>query len=302
VASTSASTPTTPRHWEALTSALLVLGSVAAALYLIAAVVVVTSGKPWSEAERVALLTLVFAQTLLENGWLIWTRRLVRSFGDDGSGLTRHGAFRLAFPLIVVAFVVYALDRNVLVFSVLWVASLAASLLGVVKMRAVVRGLISGKNMPYAEDPELRAPILPGPTMRFDAPPETAGLAPADDDFWSAVSAARASGGAALLETTPTQTRRWLDLPADGDLTAVRASVPAGATLTLWPAPLAVAGKPPAALEYYGLLQATAGGPIRFQLVLPSRVAAFTAGAHTVHRAGLYLPTDLTARTALHPE
>jgi hypothetical protein len=134
--------------------------------------------------------------------------------------------------------------------------------------------------------------------VRYDALPDTTELAPADDAFWSA--AACAGGNAALLETLPTLARRWVELPADGDVTALRASIPAGATLTLWPAP-ASASKPPAAPEYYGLLQATADGPTRFQLVLPSRVAAFAAETRTARRAALYLPADPAARTALQP-
>ncbi|WP_034218268.1 hypothetical protein, partial [Actinoplanes subtropicus] len=290
----------TPRQWETSTSALLVLGSVVAVLHVVAAVMLVTSGTSWATAgswataDRMAVVALLLA----ELGWQRWTKRILRSFGDDASGLGRHWAFQLAGVLLAVDIVISGSDRAVLLSSALWATALAAGLFGLVKVRDVVRGVVSGQIEPYAEDPELLPPIVSDPPVRYEAPPGAAASAPADDGFWAAVSeAARAPGGAALLETTPVLSRRWLALPADGDVTATRASVPAGAALTLWPAAPDLRAKPPVAPEYYGLLQATSGGPIQFRLVLPSRVAAFTTEARTAHRAGLYLPTDRAART-----
>lgn len=288
-----------PRQWETLTNALLVLGSVVAALHVVAAVMLVTSGTSWAAADQVAVMALL----LVELGWLLWTKRILRSSGDDASGLGRHWAFRLAWVLLVVDIVIFGSGRAVLVSSALWATALAAGLYGLVKVREVVRGVVSGQIPPYTEDPELLPPIVSDPAVRYEPPSGAGASAPADDGFWAAVSeAARASGGAALLETTPILSRRWLHLPADGDVTATRASVAAGAALTLWPASPDLPTKPPVAPEYFGLLQATADGPIQFRLVLPSRVGAFTAEARIAHRTGLYLPTDQAARTALQPE
>ena len=292
---TFAKTSRPPRQWEALTSALLILGSVVAVLHVLAAVVLIVSGASWAKADGLAVVALL----LVEAGWLLWTKRMLRSFGDDASGLGRHWTFQLAGALLVVDLVISGLAGATLISSLLWAAALAAGLLGLVKVREVVRGVISGQIAPYTEDPALLPPIVSDPTAPFEAPRETAGLASADDAFWAAVSQAAWTPGAALLETTPTSSRRWLALPVDGDITAVQSSVPAGATLTLWPAPLPSLAKLPVAPEYFGLLQGAAGDPVRFRLVLPSRVRAFTAEARTAHLAGLYLPTDQAARTVL---
>ncbi|WP_157437411.1 hypothetical protein [Actinoplanes subtropicus] len=99
-----------------------------------------------------------------------------------------------------------------------------------VKIRALVRGVADGGIAPRAADNESQPPAAPGLAVRYDALPDATGLAPADDDFWSAAS--RAGGDAALLETLPTLGRRWVELPADGDVTALRASVPVARTRT----------------------------------------------------------------------
>jgi len=298
VPATFASTSHPPRPWEALTSALLILGSVVAVLHVVAAVALIASGASWGEADGLAVVALL----LVETGWLIWTKRILRSFGDDGSGLGRHWTFQLAWALLVVDILISGMGGAALISSILWAAALAAGLLGLVKVREIVRGVIGGQIEPYTEDPGLLPPIAPDPTVRYEAPRDTTGLAAADDVFWAAVSQATRTPGAALLETTASSSRRWLALPVDGDITAVRSSVPLGATVTLWPAPLSLRGKPPAAPEYYGLLQTTAEAPIRFQLVLPSRVPAFIAEARTAHLAGLYLPTDQAACTVLQSD
>ncbi|WP_030442593.1 hypothetical protein [Actinoplanes subtropicus] len=252
------STSQTMRRWEMLAGTVLVLGVLVATLHVVAAVVLVASGTSWDAIDRADIVAL----QLVALSWLLWTKPILRSFGDDASGLTRHWAFQLSWALVLIDVVISGLGRVVLVSSVRWAASLAASLFGLVKVREVVRGVVSGEIAPYTEDPALLPPIVSGPTVRYDASPETTGLPSADDSFWSTVAvAARTSPGAALLETTPILDRRWLDLPADGNVTAVRAGVPAGATVTLWTAASAADGKQPAAPEYYGLLQATPDGP-----------------------------------------
>jgi hypothetical protein len=135
-----------------------------------------------------------------------------------------------------------------------------------------------------------RAPDVP---ILYDTVPAGT-LPPADDAFWRAAAAFGSDGAVPLLETTPALERRWLLITTAGP-----SERPApGSVVTVFPAPQPWLRQAP---EYYGLVQRTPDGPIRFQLVLPSRVADFRAAAKGAHRAELYASDDPSARAAVTP-
>ncbi|MFD0518688.1 hypothetical protein [Paractinoplanes durhamensis] len=98
-----------------------------------------------------------------------------------------------------------------------------------------------------------------------------------------------------MLETTDAVARRWVS----GDLTTIRAALPPGAVVTVFPQPPAADFTPPrAADEYHGFLEDDASGALWYQSVRPNRVEAFMARARRARRWALYpadAPDALTA-------
>jgi len=147
---------------------------------------------------------------------------------------------------------------------------------------------------------EPRPPSMPVRTLL----PAATGEAPvADEEFWGRV--ARTATGLredlALLEKTGPLAYRWLLVPADGDLAALRAELAPGAEITVFTEPPAAAETkhytPLPAESYQGFLEADAG-TLSCQSVSPQRVSAFLARARAARRWALYPMPNPTALRA----
>ena len=304
-------TPTTPRPWELLASALFVFGAILAAVDLIGATAVLALGSSRSTTEvGAAVGSLFFVFFVGEGVWIWQTRQLLRSLHDDAGWLHYQWAFVTALALILLAGGAVPLFVDVLpktglllIVDALRLGSFVFGLVGLRLTRDRVRGIASGEIAPHSDDPDLLPPIVPTATVRYDTVPVAGKLAPADDAFWAAAGRLAQDAGAdlALLETTETLVRRWLLVPAAGDTAALRATIRPGAVLTLFTTAPGALNRPAPASEYYGLIQSAPDAAIRFQLVLPSRVPGFLAEAHTAHRAALYRSNDPAAHTAAVP-
>jgi hypothetical protein len=126
----------------------------------------------------------------------------------------------------------------------------------------------------------------------------------ADDEFWQQVERLATEAGAdlALLETTDSVVRRWALVPGTGDLTAVRAALPAGAIITVFTEPPAAADgtdfTPAPADDYFGFLEDRETGALWFQAVTAKRVPAFLARTRSARRWALYPVNSPAALTA----
>jgi hypothetical protein len=289
------------RTWEQLTVAVLILG-VLTMIGSLAVVLVPTT----AHVLRLVIGTLTDVPTVLfVVSSLVWrwmTRRLRRTLDDEPRSFA--GAWAIAIGVFVVADCAMAkvvggpdpIHRLTVMAEVVRIIWIALALLVIAAMHRDLRDALAGG--PRRDRPTVDEPI------RYDTV-STVDLAPADEAFWQAAVAAARKAGAdlPLLETTRALERRWLLVPASGDLDALPARLAPDAVLTLFTVPPGSAQlvKPPPATEYYGLIQSGPGGPVRFQLVLPSRVSDFLATAGAAHRAGIYVPSDPSARTAVTP-
>ena len=310
----------TPHAWERLATALFVYGVAVTGGHLILIVApAALAHQPSGAVVRMdAGVSLVFFAGA--GVWIWQTRQFLRSLHDDARWMRYHWTAIAATVLILLDYgvVVPLVDAapdagRVLLADVLSTGSFVFGLIGLRLTRDRVRGIARGEIAPHSDDPRWMPPIVPAATtVRYDTLPAADTLSPADDSFWATAQRLARDAGAdiAVLETTETLSRRWLLVPAGGDTAQLRDTAQPGAVLTLFPTAPGTAGalgasgrkaKPAPASEYYGLIQAAPHAPIRFQLVLPSRVPDFLAEAGTAHRAGLYRPNDPAAQTAAVP-
>lgn len=301
-------------RWEKLTTILYAGGVGMTAAQVIVAVFLLTHGSSGPVAGLSAVASLVFIAGA--GAWIWQTRQLLRSLHDDAGWVRYQWPFVTAFVLIVLGYAVLSPRAGatpsiglLLIAEGLRIESYFFGLVGLRLTRDRVRGIASGEIAAHSDDPRWQPPIVPAATtVRYETPPAADRLSPADESFWASAGRLARDAGAdiAVLETAETQSRRWLLVPADGDTTALRATIRPGAILTLFPtapgtaAALGATGRKPAP-EYYGLIQTSPHDPVRFQLILPSRVPHFLAEAGTAHRAGLYRANDPAARTAAVP-
>jgi hypothetical protein len=152
-----------------------------------------------------------------------------------------------------------------------------------------------------------RTPAAPLPAARVAAL-ATAATPQADDYFWARARELSAEKGAdlALLESTSAWVRRWLLVPAAGPIDAVRAAVPPGSVVTVFPEPPqpgdTAPPEPPESdpgTEWFGLIEDA--GTLRFQRLAPTRLPVWLAQARAAHRWGLYRTDDPAALTAVVP-
>ncbi|MEV6349392.1 hypothetical protein [Actinoplanes sp. NPDC051851] len=117
----------------------------------------------------------------------------------------------------------------------------------------------------------------------------------ADDGWWWQVRETVHEQDLVMLVSTGEAEHRWLFVPKGGDPAAVRATVPAGATITAFPEPPAGGGTEewtaPEAEEFHGLIKEAGSGELRYRRVSPDEVPEFLAEARSALRWALY-PTD----------
>jgi hypothetical protein len=284
------------RTWEQLTIAVLTVGAITVAG---SAVTLLLPAEATTLRLAIGLPTDAALVGFLVIGavWRAKTRRLRRELGDEEGGRRFAAAWAASIAVFVVAECVMgkalggpdAVHRVPTVAAGVRVVWVALALLVIAAMHRDMRGVLAGKRRPTV------TVTVPGEPVTYD-PVSTATLAPADEHFWRAAATAAHQAGVdlPLLETTRALERRWIMVSAAGP--SERPAPDAVVTLFSLP-PLSL----PSAPEYYGLIQPEAGGPIRFQLVLPSRVSDFVATTSGAHRAALYAADDPTARTAATP-
>jgi len=289
--------PDEVRTWEQLTIVVLVLGAITVAGSAVL-LLMPTDVTGWRQIIGLPTDAAVIGFAVTGLIWRGKTRRMRRALGDEEGARRFALAWVLSIAVLVVAECVMgkALGgpdpvRQVQVAAagvrIVWVA---LALIVIAAMHRDMRAVLTGAR-PTAP---ARTPLATEP-ISYD-PVSTATLAPADDAFWRAAAMAAHQAGVdlPLLETTRALERRWLLVSAAGP--SERPAPDAVVTLFSLP-PLSL----PRAPEYYGLIQREAGGPIRFQLVLPSRVSDFMATTGGAHRAALYASDDPTARVAVTP-
>jgi hypothetical protein len=276
---------------------------------------------------------LVIAYLVAFSWWHRDTRRLLQSVGVTDAGAVKHWTVRAWNVLLLVSFAFRLLGASTIVhpydadatrsellsslrnyaagYSVRLLA-LVLLLIGVWRIRVQVRQAVATslaaptpRDLGLRPDPTPAAPLAP---TRGDAALPMAALPRADDEFWARVSALSAAKGAdlALLESTSTLVRRWLLVRAGDSIDKVRAAIPAGSVVTVFPEPLGPGGsapeEPPAAepgTEWFGLIEDA--GMLRFQLLLPTRLPVWLAQARLAGRYGLYRADDPAALTAVMP-
>jgi hypothetical protein len=263
--------------------------------------------------------------------WQRETARQLAAFRIDDPAVARHWSvpvwrFALVFSIVLrfAADSLYsssdaATDRGQALWSIgtntaghaLRVASLGILLYGVWIIRGQVRRAIAASGVaPTPRQLGLRRNLTPAAPLpsHGDASLATADIPPADDEFWSRVQAlsAEQGGDLAVLESATAWVRRWLLLPAGAPLGAVRAAIPPGSVVTVFPSPPLPGAdaptEPPAAgpgTEWFGLLQD--GGTLRYQLVRPARLPVWLAQARSSDRWALYRTDDPAALTAVMP-
>jgi hypothetical protein len=175
-------------------------------------------------------------------------------------------------------------------------------LIGVWQIREEVRRRVTEAGIHLRHD-EPRPSSVPVRTLL----PAVTGEAPeADEDFWARVArtATELRADLALLEKTGPLAYRWLLVPANGNLTAVRAELTPGADITVFTESPSMTETrhytPLPAESYQGFLEDDAGTLI-CQSVTARRVPAFLARARSARRWALYplpSPTALTATVA----
>ncbi|MFF5080137.1 hypothetical protein ACFY36_24045 [Actinoplanes sp. NPDC000266] len=326
-----------PRAWEVHTNATLA-AILATALLSVAAAVTNLSLRSWvlaggeGEVSWLASTTLenIDAVNLLATAlvvayvgtYLWWRKKTLEILHRIGAGpaLLRHWSMNAWGMCLVLSIVVSLLSSNDALATMLgWeaaiqairVAGLAFLLYGVWQLRLTIRRAVADAGVAFRIGDTGTAVAKPVPAQPL--PPVTraetpTGLPLADDAFWEGVGRLAAEAGAelALLETTEGVARRWALIPATGDVTALRAAVPPGAIVTVYPEPPSEATPddftPAEAEEYYGFLEDAASGSLWYQTVRPNRVPAFLARTRSARRWALYPATSSTALTAITPE
>jgi hypothetical protein len=188
---------------------------------------------------------------------------------------------------------------------------LALLLLGVWQIREQVRQAVADLGIvmrigDIAGRPSAM-PNRPLAPVARDSAPAIDGLPSADDEFWGDVRRAATGRRAelALLESTGTLVHRWMVIPDDGDVTAVRTALAPGAVVTVFTEPPAATETrnftPLPADEYHGFLEHADSGALWYQRVVPRRVPAFLARARSARRWSLYPVGDPNALTAVTP-
>jgi hypothetical protein len=316
-----------PRSWELQTAAVLAAVA-AAALFGIVLFVrdlalrdyVLTGGVDGlsplvaglvrhGDAFGLLFFVVLFAYLFGFGMWRRETQRMLETIGDTRTPVTVHWtvvAWNLAIGLAVMIRLTSehsgdaATDLTVdAVQNGVRLVGIGCLLIGVWQIREEVRRRVTEAGIHLRHD-EPRPSSVPVRTLL----PAVTGEAPeADEDFWARV--ARTATGLrsdlALLEKTGPLAYRWLLVPADGDLTAVRADLTPGAEITVFTEPPTATETqhytPLPAESYQGFLEDEAG-TLTAQSVTPRRVPAFLARARTARRWALYplpSPTALTA-------
>lgn len=311
----------TPREWEAQTAFLIaavfaaaVLGMLLLVTYLVVRARGMSPLVGWvvRNWDAITLLSLLvgIGYVAVFAWWRHRTKELLRRVGDPDGNAAVHWMVQAWYLALGGSFALglagsdttYGDDDWLLFAAVqtgLRLVGLTLLLLAVWQIREQVRAQVVRSGVVLHVPRRDAVPLkLGAPTAPSSAPAE---LPPADDAFWARV--AEFGPGIALLETTDAVARRWLVVPDDGDLTAVRASLPAGAVVTAFPLPPAESGtedfRAPAADDYYGFLEDGASGALWYQSVKPNRVEAFLARARRARRWALYAATDPDARSAV---
>jgi hypothetical protein len=328
-----------PRDWEVQTVA--VLGAVAAAALLGMVLFVsdlvlrsyVTSNgasglSPMvrgvvnhADAIDLLFLLLVFAYI---GGFFVWrhhTQRMLQMLGDATGTATQHWTV-MAWNLAVGAAFLIRLNApssgDDLATSLgidavqmgVRLIGIALLLFGVWQIRAQVRQAVADLGIVMRIGDIARPSAMPNrplaPVAR-DAAPAVDGLPAADDEFWGEVrrTATGQRADLALLESTGTLVHRWMVIPENGDVTAVRAALAPGAVVTVFIEPPAATETknfaPSPADEYHGFLEDAESGALWYQRVVPKRVPAFLARARSARRWSLYPVGDPNALTAVAP-
>jgi hypothetical protein len=265
------------------------------------------------DAVDLVFFVVLFAYIV---GFALWRRhtdRMLATIRDIGQPVTVHwtvAAWRMAvwaaFLLRVTAgnsgdpsfdLTVDAVQNGVRLVGI------SCLLIGVWQIREEVRRRVAEAGIQLRHD-EPRPSSVPVRTLL----PAVSGVAPvADDGFWARVTAT-ATGrreDLALLESAGPLAHRWLLVPADGDLSTLKAELAPGARITVFPEPPGATEPgnhiPVPADSYQGFLEA-GGGALSFQSVSERRVPAFLAQARTARRWALYAVPDPAALTATVPE
>ncbi len=232
----------TPAWWERLTWLLLgttgLLAVVAAAAFVLAAPL---TDSPGAAALRVAFLVLF---VLLMAGYAAWrhsTRRIAARYGDRRAADGLPAGLARVSPVPVVAPLWYRpaedLDRATVVLSGR-LAALVLLAVAIVLIRFRLRALVADQAAQIDAATRARSLGLPVPAApRAPRPVEPHAVRPADDTFWAEVSGRAAAVGTdlALLEWIDDRTGRWHLVGADP--APVRAALPAGAVLVVYPDP-----------------------------------------------------------------
>jgi len=248
-------------------------------------------------------------------GFALWrreTQRMLERIGDTRTPVTVHWtvtawnlAIGLAFMIRLTAehsgdaaedLTIDAVQNGVRLVGV------GCLLIGVWQIREEVHRRVAEAGIHLRHD-DPRPSSVPVRTLL----PAVTGEAPeADQDFWARV--ARTATGLradlALLEKTDPQAYRWLLVPANGNLTAVRAELTPGAEITVFTEPPTATETrhyTPLPAEFYQGFLEDAAGTITGQPVTSRRVPAFLARARSARRWALYpvpSPTALTATVA----
>jgi hypothetical protein len=312
----------TPREWEAQTAFLIaavfaaaLLGILLLVTYIALRAFVLDGGvngmsplvswvvDNW-DAVTIVFLLISFGYLGAFYWWRHRTKELLRRVGDPTGNATVNWLVQAWYLALGASFTLGLAgsgstsgdDERLLFGAVqmgLRLVGLACLLIAVWQIREQVRAQVirSGVilSVPRRAAVPLSIGVLSAPAVAVEQP--------ADDDFWARV--ASFGPGIALLETTDSTARRWLLVPADGDLTAIRAALPAGAVVTAFPTPPSATFDPPTADDYYGFLEDEASGALWYQSVKPNRVEAFLARARRARRWGLYATTDPDAVQAI---
>ncbi|SNY12356.1 hypothetical protein [Paractinoplanes atraurantiacus] len=332
-----------PRAWEIHTNATL-SAILATALASLAFVVANLQLRSWVLAGADGEVSGL-AATMLDNldafdflamvlvvayiGTYLWWRKktleIIRRIGAE-AGLLRHWSVNAWGMCLILSIVVSLLSGDALepgnldalattlgrdaAVQAIRVLGLAFLLYGVWQLRLTIRRAVADAGVAFrvgdlGSSVSKPVPAQPLPPAARAEPPT--GLPPADDAFWDGVRRLAAEAGAdlALLETTEGVARRWSLIPTTGDVAALRAAVPAGAVITVYPQPPTEAETegftPPEADEYYGFLEDAASGSLWYQSVRPNRIPAFLARTRSARRWALYPAQSPEALTAVVP-
>lgn len=325
-----------PRSWELRTVAVMVVIATTAVfgMLLLATQLVVRAYLASDGASGVSPLVSAIVRNsdvfdllylllgLAYIGAFFWwrhdSRELLRKVGDEAGNATRHWAVPVWTTAVVASVLLrhaadpYAADGPAAQLGLdalrtaIRVAGIGVLLLGVWQIRQQVRRTVaeSGVALRVTDlGPRATANPLPSPAPAGDV--STAGLPPADEEFWDAVRRRAADADLAMLETTEGPVRRWALLPRGGDLASIRATVPPGAIVTVFAEPPTAAEThdftPVEASGYHGLLEDAESGALWYQPVPPHRVPAFLGRTRSARRWALYPIESATALTAVTP-